>query len=160
VSRERRVVYRHRQFGWVIAIGTAIALVFATALIASLSARTLDTAGWMVYALYAVIAGAFVLFGWLDVVVDDHAIDVRFGAGLVRRRIDLAKVVRCDPIRTRVWWGWGLHWTPSGWLYNVSGRDAVRLEMNGERAVMIGSDDARALALAIETARKERLERT
>jgi hypothetical protein len=32
--------------------------------------------------------------------------------------------------------------------------------MNGERAVMIGSDDARALALAIETARKERLERT
>lgn len=142
------------------ATGVAIALVLTTALTSSLSARTLETAGWMVYALYAVIVAAFVLFGWLEVVVDERVIDVRFGVGLVRRRIELAQVVRCEPIRTRLWWGWGLHWTPSGWLYNVSGRAAVRVELNGERAVMIGSDDAQALTRAIEAARKGRLART
>ena len=138
-----------------IAAATVVALALATALTASLSARTFETAGWMVYALYAVIVAAFVLFGWLEVAVGARAIDVRFGVGLVRRRIELAQVLRSEPIRTRLWWGWGLHWTPSGWLYNVSGRDAVRLEVRGERAVMIGSDDAAALCGAIEAARKE-----
>jgi hypothetical protein len=140
----------------VIGIATAVALVGAGVLAASLSAQTRAIAGWMVYALFAIIASAFALFGWLAVDVDGRAIRVRFGVGLVRRRIEVAAVERCERVRTRLWWGWGLHWTPSGWLYNVSGRNAVRLELRGERAVMIGSDDAAGLARAIEAARTER----
>ncbi len=148
--------YRHRQFGWVIAVATVIALALATSVTASLTAQTIATAGWMVYALYAIIIGAFVLFGWLVVEVDGDTIDVRFGVGLVGRRFDVADVRGCERIRTRVWWGWGLHWTPSGWLYNVSGRDAVRLELASQRAVMIGSDDAQGLVRAVEAARSAR----
>src|SRR6266540_3529495 len=95
-------------------------------------------------------------FGWVVVEVDDDTIDVRFGVGLVGRRFDVADVRGCERIRTRVWWGWGLHWTPSGWLYNVSGRDAVRLELASQRAVMIGSDDAQGLVRAVEAARSAR----
>jgi hypothetical protein len=146
-------LYRHRQIGWVIGAASGAALVLATALAQSLTAQTLATAGWMVYALYAVIVGAFVLFGWLVVEVDADAIDVRFGVGLIGRRFDVADVRRCERIRTRLWWGWGLHWTPSGWLYNVSGRDAVRIEFISQRAVMIGTDQPDALVRAIEAAR-------
>ncbi len=46
-----------------------------------------------------------------------------------------------------------MHWTPSGWLYNVSGRDAVRVEFVSQRVVMIGTDAADALVRAIEAAR-------
>jgi hypothetical protein len=145
-------LYRHRQFGWVMAAATIGGVVLATVVVASLSERTLATAGWMVVALYAVVAAAFVLFGWLVVDVDRERIDVRFGVGLIRRRIDVADVRRWEKIRTRVWWGWGLHWTPSGWLYNVSGREAVRLELGSQRPVMIGSDDADGLVRAIEAA--------
>jgi hypothetical protein len=147
-------LYRHRQLGWVFGWATAAALVLATALLQSLSEQTIATAGWMVYALYALIVGAFLLFGWLVVEVDRNAIDVRFGVGLIGRHFDVADVRRCDRIRTRIWWGWGLHWTPSGWLYNVSGRDAVRVEFASQQAVMIGTDDADGLVRAIETARR------
>ena len=48
-----------------------------------------------------------------------------------------------------MWWGWGAHWTPAGWLYNVSGRDAVRLELRAERPVIIGTGDVAGLTQAI-----------
>jgi len=149
-------VYRHRQLGWGVGSATVAALVLATALVQSLSEQTIATAGWMVYALYALIVAAFVLFGWLVVEVDARAIDVRFGVGLIGRRFDVADVRRCDRIRIGIWWGWGVHWTPSGWLYNVSGRDAVRVEFASQGAVMIGTDDAVGLMRAIETARQMR----
>ena len=84
-------IYRHRQFGWAIAAGTAVALVLATLLAQSLSAQTIATAGWMVYALYAVIIAAFALFGWLDVEVDARAIAVE-----TMEKAALASGVACD----------------------------------------------------------------
>jgi hypothetical protein len=151
-----RLPYRHRQFGWLIAAAMAVALVLATALVRSLGAPTIAAAGWAIPALYALIVAGFALTGWLVVRVDADAVRVRFGVGLVRRRIDVADIVGCERVRTRLRWGWGLHWTPSGWLYNVSGRDAVRIELRGERAVMVGSDDAGGLLDAIEAARAAR----
>jgi len=151
--RRAATLYRHRQLGWVIGAATAVALILATALVQSLTEQTIAGAGWMVYALYALIVGAFALFGWLVVEVDAKAIDVRFGVGLIGRRFDIADVRRCERLRTRIWWGWGMHWTPSGWLYNVSGRDAVRVEFISQRAVMIGTDEPDALVRAIEAAR-------
>ncbi len=73
-----------------------------------------------------------------------------FGIGLIRKEIPLADVVRADLVRTRVMWGYGIHWTPSGWLYNVAGRHAVRLEVRGGKAVMIGTDEPEALKAAVD----------
>jgi hypothetical protein len=108
----------------------------------------------MVVALYATLVAALLLFITLTVEVDADHVRLRFGIGLIRKSVAIADIVRCDIVRTRVWWGWGLHWTQSGWLYNVSGRDAVRIEMRRERAVIIGSDDAPALKQAIDERRK------
>ena len=41
--------------------------------------------------------------------------------GVIRKRVRLAEIVGCEPIRIRWWYGWGIHLTPCGWLYNVSG---------------------------------------
>jgi hypothetical protein len=145
--------YRHTQFGTVIAAGTALGLSAAVLITLSLSPATLAATRWSVVALYALIAAGFLLFATLTVEVDAREVRVRFGIGLFRKSVPLAEIRRCDVIRTRIWWGWGLHWTPSGWLYNVSGREAVRLELASERPLMIGSDEAQALKRAIEARR-------
>jgi hypothetical protein len=55
--------------------------------------------------------------------------------------VRLAEIVGCEPIRIRWWYGWGIHLTPYGWLYNVSGFDAVAITLrdgkNSPLAVMI-----------------------
>lgn len=134
------------------AIATALGLAVALAAIAWLSPATLSAGRWWVVGLFALLLGAFALFWRLVVEVDGRAIRATFGMGLIRKVVPLAEVLRCESVRTRVWWGYGIHWTPSGWLYNVAGRDAVRLTLRGERAVMIGTDEPEALAAAVEAA--------
>ena len=55
--------------------------------------------------------------------------------------------------RTPLWAGIGIHWIFTGWVYNVSGRDAVELAKRDGSKVWIGSDEPARLAAAIESAR-------
>lgn len=142
--------YRHSQFGSVIAAGTVLGALMALGVTLSLSRQTLQQAWWLVVAMFAVLGVAWALFATLLVEVDAREVRVRFGVGLIRKTVPIADIVRADIVRTRIWWGWGLHWTPAGWLYNVAGRDAVRLELRRERAIMIGSDEADRLKAAID----------
>lgn len=142
--------YRHSQFGSVIAAGTVLGALMALGVTLSLSKQTLQQAWWLVVAMFAVLGAAWALFATLCVEVDAREVRVRFGVGLVRKTVPIADIVRADIVRTRIWWGWGLHWTPAGWLYNVAGRGAVRLELRRERAIMIGSDEADRLKAAID----------
>jgi hypothetical protein len=130
--------------------GTAVLLGLAVGLTLSLSPATRAAAPWLIYGLFAIIALTVALFAALTVEVDATEIRVKFGVGLVGKTIAVADVVRCERLRTRIWWGWGLHWTPSGWLYNVGGRDAVRVILVHERPVIIGSDEAERLKAAID----------
>jgi hypothetical protein len=144
--------YRHSQFATPMAAATALGLAVAVAGTAMLSRDTLAAAPWLVAALYAILLGAFALFWRLVIEVDTAAVRATFGVGLLRKSVALADVRRVDAIRIRVGWGYGIHWTPSGWLYNVAGRGAVRLELAGGRAVMIGTDEPEALKAAIDAA--------
>ena len=136
--------------GWAVIVGSGVGCALALLVTLSLSASTLAAVPWLVVGLFGLLALGLLTYATLTVEVDSDRIQARFGIGLIRKSIDLVDVVRCEIVRTPTWWGWGLHWTPSGWLYNVSGRAAVRLEMKSERAVMIGSDDAQRLKAAID----------
>src|SRR5256886_7235989 len=46
---------------------------------------------------------------------------------VIRKRVPMAEIAGCEPIRIRWWYGWGIHLTPYGWLYNVSDRKSTRL---------------------------------
>jgi hypothetical protein len=91
-------------------------------------------------------------FATLTTEVDAHEVRFRFGVGIVRKALPLMDVLRVELVRTRVWWGMGVHWTTSGWLYNVGGRDAVRLTLATQRPVIIGSDEADRFKAAIDAA--------
>ena len=130
--------------------GSAVGLGFAVLVTLSLSAATLAAVPWLVVALFGLLALGLLAYATLTVEVDAEDVRVRFGIGLIRKSIPLSDIARCEIVRTPSWWGWGMHWTPSGWLYNVSGRAAVRLEMTSQRPVMIGSDEAERLKAAID----------
>jgi hypothetical protein len=90
-----------------------------------------------------------VLFYKLRITIDDQTLCASFGAGIIRKRIRLAEIVGCEPIRIRWWYGWGIHLTPCGWLYNVSGFNAVAITLRDGRKFALGTDDPHGLTTAI-----------
>jgi hypothetical protein len=92
---------------------------------------------------------ALVLFYKLRTSIDGETLCASFGIGIIRKKVRLAEIVGCEPIRIRWWYGWGIHLTPYAWLYNVSGFDAVGITLRDGRKLALGTDDPRGLAGAI-----------
>ena len=93
-----------------------------------------------------------ILFYRLNVTIDDETLCASFGPAIIRKRVPLADIVRCEPIRIRWWYGWGIHVTPCGWLYNVSGFDAVAITLRDGRKFALGTDDPHGLTAGIRDA--------
>ena len=84
--------------------------------------------------------------------VDSQHVRIALGVGIVRRRIALREIVSCRPVRNAWWYGWGIRLTPRGWLWNVSGLDAVELMYRSGRHFRIGTDEPQRLSDAISEA--------
>ena len=97
-----------------------------------------------------------VLFYKLRITIEDETLCASFGTGIIRKRVRLAEIVGCEPIRIRWWYGWGIHLTPYGWLYNVSGLDAVAITLRDGRKFALGTDDPHGLHRGNPSARISR----
>jgi hypothetical protein len=92
------------------------------------------------------------LFSTLTIVVEDGLLHARFGPGLIRKTVRLSDITSVRPILVRWWYGWGIHLTPHGWLYNVSGWKAVEITLRNGRRFCLGTDEPENLVKAIEEA--------
>lgn len=139
-------MYRHTQVGWLTIVilggGTLVALLAAV----SLAWNPISTG------ILFVLAGFLVLFGSLSVEIRGGLLECRFGVGLIRRRIPLSEIRDARATRNRWWYGWGIRLTPHGWLWNVSGLDAVEIDLSDGRKFRIGTDRPRELADALRAA--------
>lgn len=142
------VHYEHTQPGYV--TGPALA---AGAAITPLSVRaeygTVGVGGLLMTGAFAVGA---VLFSSLTVRVTDEALCFYFGPGFWTRRIPLDAIEAAEPVRNAAWYGWGIRYTGRGWLYNVSGLEAVELTVRDEGRLRIGTDEPERLAQVLERA--------
>jgi hypothetical protein len=91
-----------------------------------------------------------IVFSKLTINVDEETLRAWWAMGLVCKKVPLAEIVECEPIRIRWWYGWGIHLTPYGWLYNVSGLDAVAIRLRDGRKFALGTDDLQCLVNAIQ----------
>lgn len=89
------------------------------------------------------------LFHSLTVRISKTDLDLRFGIGLVGRSILLNEIAAAEIVRNRWFYGWGIKRTPHGWLYNVSGLDAVQITMKNGRQYRIGTDEPDQLHAAL-----------
>jgi len=94
-----------------------------------------------------------VVFSTLTTRVYDSKIEWHFTLGILRKTVLLSDVLSSKTVRNKVWWGLGIRLTPHGWLYCVSGLDAVSLRLADGRKVRIGTDEPNELHQAIEDAR-------
>ena len=138
--------YRHTQIGFVTlgVIGMGLLLV-GGALLAQAPAAAL-----LVVLINLNVTA--VQFAWLTIEIQDVVLTARFGPGLIRKRVPLATIRTCTVVRNWWWYGWGIRWTPRGWLYNVSGLAAVELTLTDGRRLRIGTDEPQRLCQAIAQA--------
>ena len=108
-----------------------------------------DHALWIAGSVAGILACCLVLFATLSVSVSDDEVYVGFGPGLIRRRFPAAEIRALHTVRNRWWYGWGIRLTPYGWMYNVSGLDAVEIELASGKRFRIGTDEPKRLAAAI-----------
>ena len=99
-----------------------------------------------------VIAG--LLFYSLTIEVADGELRWHFGPGLIRKSARLADIASVEVARTSFIEGWGIHYSRFGWLYNVSGFDAVAVTLKNGKRFALGTDDASALANCLNAARQ------
>lgn len=84
------------------------------------------------------------LFSSLTIEITDHELRWRFGPGLIQKSVPLAEIVAAEPVRTGP--SWGIHWSPGkGWLYNVSGFNAVAVTLRSGKKFALGTDEPQVL---------------
>ena len=140
--------YHHTQFGTVIVVSLLLSAVLFAGLGMMTGLTPLAVIG------PALMAGFLALFYALTVEIDTTHLMFRFGVGLIRKRIPLAEIVDARPVRNSWLYGWGIHRTPRGWLYNVSGWEAVEITLASGKRLRLGTDEPRRLAPAIQAARE------
>ena len=157
MSRDDDAGYSHTQVGWwlIVTLGIvclAIAAIFSLAgsgpqPVPPTYARII---GWTVLATLVITV---VLLTTLTVRVRSDRVDWHFGPGVVHFSLPLAEITSVAVTRTPLWAGIGIHWIFTGWVYNVSGRDAVVLTKRDGSKAWIGTDEPARVAAAIESAR-------
>lgn len=73
-------------------------------------------------------------------------------SGVIRKRVPLGMITSAEPVRTNILESWGIHLSRFGWLYNISGYDAVAIRMKNGQHFALGTDESQALSDAIRAA--------
>ena len=144
--------YEHTQAGWPMRIAFVAASVMLIVLAAMPELSKEPTPPLVLLAAAAVSAVVGWTWGALTVRIQDDQLQVRFGLGFPRKTLRLGEIAAVEVTRTTFLEGWGLRRTRRGWLYNVSGVDAVLLRLTNGRSMMVGTDEPRRLKTVIERA--------
>jgi hypothetical protein len=71
---------------------------------------------------------------------------------LIGKTVPVAAIAGCEPVDGL--WAWGIHWAGKrGWLFNVSGHQAVALTLSDGKRLMVGTDEPQRLCQAVAEAR-------
>ncbi len=138
--------YNHDQFGTLVVLSLGP---FAVIMSIILAFAGLSTAAGVVWLVALIL---LVLFYRLSVEVTREHLRFRFGIGLIGRTFSIADIAAARAVRNKWYYGWGIRLTPRGWLYNVSGFDAVEIEMRSGKSYRIGTDEPAELTAALNRA--------
>ncbi len=139
--------YEHTQIGYLIIFVLFAATVFvAITGIAAPSDRGVLVTDGIIELILLICA---IVFSRLTIKIDEETLLACFGIGLICKKVPLSEIVRCESICIRWWYGWGIHLTPYGWLYNVSGLDAVAITLRDGRKFALGTNDPNGFTSAV-----------
>jgi hypothetical protein len=147
MSRPQTLHFRSRQ------LATPVLLLMGTAGAAIIAVLILVEFDPIALGVLVILLACALHFWALTVEVTSTVIHLSFGVGFVRKNFPVSKVRRAAVVRNRWYYGLGIRRLRDGWLYNVSGLDAVEIEMQDGQTNRIGTDRPQELAAAILAAR-------
>lgn len=109
---------------------------------------------WMMWLLLMIVGiGLPLAFYWMRLIVEvmDDSVSIRY-VPLTKRTIPLADIEQVEALTYKPlqeFGGWGVRGRSNRRAYNVSGNRGVELTLRDGRTIMIGSQKAEELALAI-----------
>ena len=143
--------YRHTQTGYVLIYSLGGGLVVSLGLAIWLQGSgALSLVAWIVPATMAV---CLALSYSMTVSVDNEALRLYFSFGWFRKGYPLNEIALTKTVRNHWLHGWGIHWVGNGWLYNVSGFEAIEVTLSNGKKVRIGTDEPAVLEAAIQQAK-------
>jgi hypothetical protein len=149
----KTVIYQHIQAGTLLRIllGTTVACLIVGGITFVVLQKPPVAVPFCIAAVVVLVS--LVAFHSLSVTVTDEAVEIRFGPGWIRKTFPLDSIAACKPVQNSLGHGWGIHWCgKDGWVYNVSGFEAVEIEFKNGKKARIGTDQPRELAAAIKKA--------
>jgi hypothetical protein len=142
--------YDHTQFGYTGALTTVfMAAVTWTTLRSVAEEEESAWVGLLMLVFAITIVAITFWFSKLAVTVADGRVTTTFGLGKPHRAIPLSDVIGVHEVRNSWIQGWGIRKVTNGWMYNVWGLDAVKLELTSGDVFQIGTDDPEGLSTAI-----------
>ncbi|MFP4173658.1 MAG: hypothetical protein ACLFV4_12175 [Candidatus Hydrogenedentota bacterium] len=142
-------IYKHRQ------PATLLHVTFGVGLAVSIGAFMLAPESRLgAGAAAAMLAVGAFLFHALTVEVSRNEVVAAFGPGLIRKRFRIDDIKEVKPVRNPWYYGWGIRLIPHGWMFNVSGLEAVEMHLKNGKKFRIGTDDPQGLTEAIRNARE------
>ena len=140
-------MYSHRQAGHVVrmaaSMGGLIAVILMYAVAEAKSAALLAI---------VIAMGVAWLFGSMTIEVKDGTLQWWFGPYFWKKSVPLSEVETAEQVRNKWWWGWGIRYYGKGWLYSISGLDAVEVTLKSGKRIRLGTDDPRGLVAALQRA--------
>ena len=87
------------------------------------------------------MAICLLIFYKLTIYLNDSSISFKLGIGLITRKYMITDIQSCKAVRNDPLSGIGIRMIPGGWLYNVSGLNAIELTFKNKKSkVRIGTD--------------------
>ena len=141
--------YTHTQIGTIALYSFGFG--FAMCLVVMINAPMPTFVRWLVGG-----SASFLLFlGWLfsslTIEITGEELTHYFGPGFWKKRYQLSDIESVEVVRNSWIYGWGIRLTPHGWLYNVSGLEAVQIQLRSGRKFRIGTDEPHDLKDAINS---------
>ena len=136
--------YQHTQIGYAILVLSSIPMLLVSfVLIASFN--------YLILSIFLILLFIFYQFRKLVIVIDEEYLLVRFGEGLIQKVFLLDDIASCEIVRTHWYYGLGIRLTVKGWLFAVSGLNAVHITMANGKRYLIGTNDQDELFKAIQS---------
>jgi hypothetical protein len=138
--------YEHTQRGTLM----IVTLLISTVVLAAIAYSSTGSPRWISSAVALGMVILAWLFSSLTVIVDDNEVRWYFGPGAWTYQMALSDITAARVVRNSWGNGFGIRMGPGFRLYNVSGLDAVELQLKSGEVRRIGTDDASGLAAALK----------
>lgn len=136
--------YKHTQYNIAIIFGAIVSLFWFIKYFV-----LVDIASIIFFIVLALFLCLFIFFS-LTVEIKNGFVQCVFGPGIVKQKIKLSEILNVHTVKNPWYEGWGIRWIPGKYVvWNVSGFDAVEIQLSTFKKFRIGTNEPDKLMEAI-----------